>query len=354
MALKTNMSTSRQIEALAATWLARRDAPGWSVADDAALQAWLAASTAHKVAFVRLEAAWNASLRLKALGAGVPKGVIPSAGWWPRSRFSRPRAGTSAETGSVAADRRREASPRRVRFGLYGLAASLLVAGVLGGTWLFWPEGSAYRTVVGGLKAVPISDGSNVTLNTDTDIRVILTPAERRVDLARGEAFFEVAHDAKRPFIVHAGNRRVVAVGTKFSVRREDDNVRVVVTEGKVRVESGEGADAPPATLVPAGNIARAQDSGVIVSAESAADAEAALSWRRGYVVLHDTPIAEAAVEFNRYNTRKIVIEDPAIGDIRIGGNFRATSTDAFVRLLADGFPIRVEEHEDQIVLARK
>jgi len=355
------MSSSRQIETQAAMWLARRDAAGWSLADEDALVAWLDASTAHKVAFIRLEAAWNASRRLKALGAGIPQGVVP-ARVWRRSRvFGRRGEGRPVRQDGRPTERTRAAasdaaaSPlRRGRMGLYSLAAGLLIAAALGGVWLFWPEGSVYRTAVGGLEAVPMRDGSKVTLNTDTDIRVLLTRSERRVDLERGEAFFEVAHDTTRPFIVRAGNSRIVVVGTKFSVRREAHEVRVMVTEGKVRVESGGGAGAAPLTFVRAGNIARAQESGVLVSPESAAEAEAALGWRHGYVVLHDTPIAEAAAEFNRYNMKKIVIQDPGVGEIRIGGNFRSTSTDAFVRLLVDGFPIRVEEREGEIVLTHR
>jgi transmembrane sensor len=380
------MSTSRQIEAQAASWLARRDASGWLPADEAALNAWLTESTAHKVAFIRLEAAWSASQKLKALGAGVPKGVVPAPGMWRRSQFLRPRGGSTVEPARAVTGPRIGSRRRRGRLAFYGVAASLLVAAAVEGVLLLWPEGSVYRTAVGGLEAVPLTDGSKVTLNTDTDVRIELSPSERRVDLEHGEAFFEVAHDATRPFVVRAGNRRAVAVGTKFSVRRDGDEVWVVVTEGTVRLEprdlphrvpgdrkqalssptsgpplssSGTGIDSSSAgsadvVLLPAGSVAHAAETGVLVKEETAAQAEAALSWRQGYVVLHDTPIAEAAAEFNRYNTRKIVIADPEVREIRIGGNFRSTSTDAFVRLLADGFPIRVDEREEEIVLTKK
>jgi transmembrane sensor len=366
---KTIMSTSRQIEAQAASWLARRDAPGWRPADEAALNAWLTESTAHKVAFIRLEAAWNASQKLKALGAGVPKGVIPAPGLWWRSRVLRSRGGSAVESARAGTGQRIGSRRRRGRLALYGLAASVLVGAVVGSVWLFQPGGSVYRTAVGGLEAVPLTDGSKVTLNTDTDVRIELSPSERRVDLEHGEVFFEVAHDATRPFVVRAGDKRVVAVGTKFSVRRDGDEVWVVVTEGKVRMEnraapsgtasaqlptSSSGSASPEVVFLPAGSVAHAADAGVLVKEETTAEAEAALSWRQGYVVLHDTPIADAAAEFNRYNARKIFIADPEVGNIRIGGNFRSTSTDAFVRLLADGFPIRVDERDEEIVLTKK
>ena len=111
----------------------------------------------------------------------------------------------------------------------------MMTLGILG---YLWPHGgSSFRTAIGAITAVPMSDGSKVTLNTDSQIHIAVTGHERRINLGRGEAFFEVAKDPNRPFVVVAGHCRVVAVGTQFSVWREADEVRVVVTEGRVRVE---------------------------------------------------------------------------------------------------------------------
>ncbi len=128
-----------------------------------------------------------------------------------------------------------------------------------------------------------MEDGSRITLNTDSQIRVDLTVKERRVELQQGEAFFEVAHDASRPFIVRAGNKRVIAVGTRFSVRREANDVRVVVTEGKVRVETeGDPSSTSPEPLV-AGTVAQASSAGVLVQTEPLAQAEESLSGVRAF-----------------------------------------------------------------------
>jgi transmembrane sensor len=210
-----------------------------------------------------------------------------------------------------------------------------------------------------------MKDGSNVTLNTDSAIRVALSPTQREVQLDHGEAFFEVAKDPNRPFIVNAGDKRVIAVGTKFSVRRIDDEIRVFVTEGKVRVEdrrvaadstssvaAGEVSDRQ--VLLAAGGIARARDDSILVRQNALPEIENYLSWRTGYLTFTETPLADAVAEFNRYNNRKIVIADPQVAAIRIGGKFRATNVEVFVRLLTDGYPIDAQSKDDQIIFRER
>jgi transmembrane sensor len=199
-----------------------------------------------------------------------------------------------------------------------------------------------------------MSDGSNVTLNTDSEIRVALTAKERRIDLEHGEAFFDVAHDHTRPFVVHAGDKRVTAVGTKFAVRREPDGIRVVVTEGKVLVQTGGTDDTGSAEPVSAGTIARASDAGVLLQPQQSTEAEDVLSWRHGVLVFRQMTLGEASAEFNRYNARKIVIEDPAVARMRVAGSFRANNVDAFVRLLERGYPLHVEERGEQFLLSAR
>jgi transmembrane sensor len=230
----------------------------------------------------------------------------------------------------------------------------VLLAGTVFG-WQWWGkvEQASYLTAVGDLRDVALSDGSHATLSSDSQIAVSLSRGERHVDLQRGEGYFQVAKDPGRPFAVAVGPRRVVAVGTRFAVRRSGDAVRVVVTEGVVRLESQADADgrAQPTTLLPAGSIAIADHNGVFVRTAAVAEAERLVDWRSGYLAFHDTSLAEAAGEFNRYNSRKIVMGDAAVGQLRVGGNFRWSNTDVFVRLLEQGFPVRVERHEDRVVL---
>lgn len=330
------MDSSAQIEERAADWLARRAGGSWSASDELQLAQWLQASTAHKVAFLRLEAAWSRANRLKALGAGLPPGRIPAPGQWRRRPQSPLPGGVSRY------------------FRPLSLAAGVLLVLALGAVGYLWPTGGpSFRTAVGAVVAVPMSDGSKITLNTDSQIRIAVTETERRVNLGRGEAFFEVARDPSRPFIVVVdGDCRIVALGTKFSVWREANEVRVAVTEGRVRVERGDGeALDEPAAEVAAGSVAHAGDAGVLVQHKRLSEVEEDLSWRRGFLFFHDVPLTEAVAEFNRYNREKIVIASPAVAAVRIGGNFRSTNVAGFVRLLQDGFSIHAERRGEQIVL---
>jgi transmembrane sensor len=359
-----DVAGSIRIERDAAAWLARRDAGGWTATDQASLDAWLAESTAHRVAWLRLEAAWRESGRLKALGAGLPPGRVPAPGRWasptrhaPHSPSVAPAPGPALpDVASLvyATDKRR--MPSRLPRRLAAVAATAVVAVAL---FLAWRTQApvvqpvAYGTAVGALETAALDDGSEATLSSDSRIVVALSRNERHVDLQRGEAFFQVASDARRPFVVAAAGHQAVAVGTRFAVRRTADGVRVVVTEGLVRLESDPGAgDRPqPTTLLPAGSVALAGPHGVVVQAGTVEEARQALSWRDGFLAFRDTSLADAAAEFNRFNARRIVIADPAVGALRVGGNFRWSNAEAFVRLLEKGFPVHAEYRDTEIVL---
>jgi transmembrane sensor len=349
------MGSHRQIEQAAAAWLVRRDREEWNNSDQAELHAWLSASTAHRVAFIRLQTAWQQAGRLKAHAAGMTKNGAPLSGDGPGTlQPAKSEAPLSWQQNVGAGVMARNAQRPRMRvprmLGASVAAACLIAAVVVG--WIAWShQGTSYRTAIGGIAAISMKDGSTVTLNTNSDIRVALNETERRVDLERGEAFFEVAKDPNRPFVVRIGDQRVIAVGTKFSVRREPNHVRVIVTEGRVRVEHSEPHQPADAALISAGGVAVAGAAGVLVQDKSLSDAEERLSWRQGIVVFRETLLSDAVAEFNRYNTRQIYIEDPALGSMRIGGHFRTRNAEGFVRLLAEAFPIRVEDNENRIVL---
>jgi transmembrane sensor len=354
------MKRHSRVEDEAAEWLARRDSGHWSEEDEARLQQWIGGSTARRVAYLRLKSTWDAAARLRALRVGTRQaevGKVPAPGKWRRSPFfaraaleaaaSQPSEGAGGSARSGAGG---EAGNRR-RHVLIGIAASVLfvVAVGLGGIRL-WDIGSdRYTTPLGGLASVPMEDGSNVTLNTDSSIRVAMTQAERRVELDRGEAFFDVAKDPARPFVVRAGTKRIVAVGTKFSVQNLGEDIRVLVTEGKVRVED---AQLLP-VLVAAGSIASASGSGVVVTNAPPPQVEDFLSWREGYLTFHETTLADAVEEMNRYNKRKIFIDDPNIAALRISGTFRPTQYEAFVRVLEQGLALQARDGGDRITLAQ-
>jgi transmembrane sensor len=152
---------------------------------------------------------------------------------------------------------------------------------------------------------------------------------------------------------VHANGYRVIAVGTRFDVRRDAGKLRVVVTRGLVRLQSADDPAKPPAML-PAGSIATVAGDEVAVQQVSPDEAAQALSWRSGFVVFHNTPLAEAVREFNRYNARQIVIADPSLETLRVGGNFKLDNSDAFVRLMQSVFPVQARQQDREVVLTRK
>lgn len=346
---------SLAIEKAAADRLARRDAGNWSPEDEAELSRWRDQSIAHRVALVRLQTAWQQADKLQALGAGMPADEVPPPGQWRLSSFASTQAPAfetpAALTPSLeeAAARARR-TPRRRLFAMAAAIAALALVGIT--AVRLATDANSYQTAIGHTRAVPLADGSQVMLNTDTRIHVAMSPVERRIDLEQGEAFFDVAKDPARPFIVRAGANRIIAVGTKFSVLRSRNDVRVVVTEGRVRVEKlAQSRRVPKPLQLGAGAVARVTGGVSVINERPVSEAEESLSWRSGYVVFRDTALADAVSEFNRYHTRKLVIGDPSLADMRIGGNLRLANLDAFVRVLEQGFPVRVVQQEDDILL---
>ncbi len=357
--------SAEAIEHAAAAWFAKKDSGEWSSTDQAAFDAWLNGSTAHRIAYLRLHAAWKGAARMQALGAGVPRGEVPPPGHWNSDRFlGGKHIGAQqpiAELAANCADDVPSTKSRRIKRMRWAVAAGAILA--LGLTLFIQhpnilQRSAQYSTPVGGQTTVSLPDDSRVTLNTDSDIRVEFNQSERRIDLRKGEAFFVVAKDPARPFVVYVDDKRVTAVGTEFSVRRVTDDIEVVVSEGRVRLEPASsplrdfvGIPAPPGTTIAAGAVARTMSSEVLVQAGSEPEIEQLLSWRRGYLVFEATTLAEAVSEFNRYNTKKIVIDDPSLAALRIGGNFRVNNTAALLWLLQSGFGVQVEEVDGSVRL---
>lgn len=319
--------TADRIEQQAAVWLVQRERPDWTPGDQAALEAWLEAATAHKLAFWRLEHGWTKADRLAAL-RGTARPDAPAA-----SRTRRPR--------------------RRWRM---ATAASLAMAAVLAaahfGGWL--SAGHArYETPVGGHQTLPLADGSRIELNTDTRVRAAVTASARQVWLDRGEAYFEVRHDARRPFVVWAGERRITVLGTRFSVRRDGDRVKVAVAEGRVEIAPAAAGAPVRAEVVAQGGIAVAQGASTLVTPASPERVSGALSWRRGMLTFDEATLADAAAEFNRYNTTRLVLGDEEAAGVRIGGTFEAGNVDAFARLLGSAYGLRVTERDGAIEISR-
>jgi transmembrane sensor len=239
--------------------------------------------------------------------------------------------------------------PRRAEMGSSGrflaVAATALVASI--GLLVWWssrPTVDVYRTDVGGFSRVPLSDGSTVSLNTDSEVRVRLGSSIREVTLIRGEALFDVAHDTRRPFDVHAGSTVVRAVGTSFDVRRRGaEEVDVVVTDGKVLVRSDKSAvegamDTSPTAIVTAGEAATAGTTRLDVKKVDPRDTTRRLAWQAGELAFQGESLGEVINEFNRYSRRHLELADPSLQNIRVGGNFKAIDVDSFIAALHTSF----------------
>ena len=144
----------------------------------------------------------------------------------------------------------------------------------------------------------------------------------------------------------------VTVVGTKFSVRRDGDRVTVAVIEGRVEIDDAAQPDKVPTAVISAGDVAISQGSSTLLSAKSEERVAAALGWREGILNFDHTSLTDAAAEFNRYNSKQIVIADAEAGEIRIGGTFQASNVEAFVRLLHDAYRIRVTATSNQVKLS--
>lgn len=316
------MSALSAIDERAADWIAARDrasATGaWTPERQASLDAWLAESTAHRVAWLRLDTAWRQADRLQVL-----KSTRQRAGPTPALRSPVPRYAPWAAAVGIAC-----------AMGLF-LAVQT--------PWRSAPQ--RYAADLGAREIVALKDGSHVTLNTATQVRAGLTSNQREVWLDRGEAFFEIAHDAAHPFVVHAGPNDITVLGTRFSVRREGDSVRVAVSEGRVQVASGK---APPTILV-RDDTALSEPGNVLVTHRTPEQIQANLGWLQGKLVFRELTIGDAVREFNRYNHRRMVVDDPDVSRIEIGGVFDANNVDAFARLLQAGFGLDVQTRGDEI-----
>lgn len=341
---------SRQIEQTAAEWLARQDADALSLAQSTALQQWLAQDSRHRVSFLRLRASWNETGRLRALGAG------PAGASLPDRHRNPPAPATDRRTQMLLALRPRPQPTRRPRRARWFVAAAV-AACALGLAWQQRPAppppaAIAYQSPAGQVRTLTLEDGSHATLSSDSRIAVRISDRARDVTLVRGEAIFTVAKDPQRPFTVAAAGYRAVAVGTRYSVRRDAAALRVVVTEGTVRLvsPSRNGAE-PPSVRLPAGSVALVRGNGVLVRNLPLAQAQELIDWPSGMLAFHDAPLSEVTAEFNRFNARKLVVGDADAAALRVGGSFRWDNQDGFVRLLEAGFPVRAEANADRIVL---
>lgn len=311
----------RRIRTEAAVWIARLHGPGRARQLESGFRRWLAEDPAHAAEFELATDAWNET------------------------------EGISFRVSDYPTTRRHNQFAWRVGA---GLAACLLLA-----IWFHVIlSRSVVSTGVGEQKTISLSDGSRVTLNTNTRLVVQYSQRARTIILRYGEAYFQVVHNQRWPFVVRVGDQKIIDVGTSFIVRRskpENGPLSVTVIEGRVAVAPLEIGDVRPklrplkATFVSAGN--RLLLSPNMVPSIQAEATEQATAWLRGQLVFDNTTLDDAVAEFNRYNSIKIVLSAPHTDQIRVGGVFRTGSSESFARSVAQAHRLKLVIERNALVL---
>lgn len=313
----------------AAVWMTLLHGPDRSARMEAGFRRWLAANRSHSVAFEAVATAWEATEGLRA-------SELPRLG---RSRRARVRT----------------------RFA-YAMAmmAMLTVVGLLG--WVIYLHAIGIETEVGEQRMLTLDDGSRVHLNTDTLLVVDYEPGHRRVELKQGEAYFEVAKDSKRPFIVSAGDRLVTALGTSFAVRNSDAQLSITLVEGQVVVSAdsankvgGASPSSPPESQ--AGSIVLTPGERLTFGSREQLRLDRPVmdrvtAWRVGRVYFDDTSLADAAAEMNRYNRMQIHVESPRAAALQITGVFRTGDSESFANVVARSYGLQVTTTRQTIALS--
>ncbi len=345
MSAAENMTSGLSVEECAAYWVMRLGAQDCGPADRAAFEAWRRESPDHEAAWRRAEGALSAvdahigHPQLDALTEEVLRDTEPRrASRWP----------------AVAA-------AAAVFVTLVGVTAFVLDRDLVGA-----PEPDdvivaeapvdLYQTMVGERSSVVLTDGTTLSLNTNSRVEVRYSAARRDIRLLQGQALFEVASAPDRPFVVQAGDRRIVALGTEFDVRYDDAvGVQVTLLEGLVAidgtVEPLDAVENPPnpvqddaIELVP-GEQFSVQDEAISVEA---ANLEETTSWRHGRLVFRDRPLVDVIAEVNRYTTTPIILDsDPRLARVRVSGVFDAGRTASFVLAMETLHPVHFEPTED-------
>lgn len=307
----------------AAEWILRQGDSSWSNKEQAALDVWLAQSSYHQAAYWRLKAGWGRAERLAALKPGGMRPARPSAnrGAWPIIRFAT--------------------------------VACVVLSVAAGGVYSWSIQERVFTTAVGQRASISLSDGSRVELNTNSSIGVRMGFWQRSVSLKHGEAFFDVHHDASRPFSVFAAGHRIVDLGTQFTVQTSGDRLKVTLVQGLARLETVSSAIQHHATDLMPGDVAVATPNSMSVAKVPENAIAEDLAWRQGKLVFNNATLAEAAVEFNRYNSTKLTIETDIAG-LRINGIFDAGSVGPFTTMAKFAFGLSIEKRGNEIVVSRK
>jgi transmembrane sensor len=329
------LRTRAEIDEEAAVWTWRLDSGALMPEDQRAFETWLRQDPRHRRALEELSKVWGAMDQLAA------------------SKFT--------DRHHVLGDAQSDRPAIRSRRHAWWLAAAAVITlCITGSAWLqHGREFQTLSTAVGQQRNVTLADGSIVALNTNTIVETDLSRKLRQIYLRKGEAHFQVAHDRSRPFLVHAGDAVVRAVGTEFEVRlREDKHVEVLVNEGRVEVQAAPIAAANPSEPVRAATV-RALSAGqqlstatvdIAVVPVGAQQLSSELAWREGAIVFDGESLAAAVAEIGRYTDSRIVISNASVGALKVGGRFRTDDVQGFFDGLQAALPVSVRLAPDGVV----
>ena len=313
------------VEATAAEWFGRRQFWSWTAEDERKLDAWLAESLAHQIAYWRLVATWQRTERLQAV------------------RLQRPLSARSVKGGT---------GTKGVRFLAAVAAVVLLIALLATVAPTFQDKEQVFATGLGETRSLALNDGSRIELNTNSLLRVNFGEGKRQVTLERGEAYFQIEHDSAHPFTVTANGHRITDLGTKFLVRDEGTALRVTLFEGEARLDSQQAGRGPQSAVLKPGDVAVATAGSLSVARQAPQSITSALAWRSGAIILGEhATLSDAITEFNRYNQTKLVIEDPSIAQTPIAGRFATNGVRRFADVVTNVFGLHVREEPNRIVV---
>ena len=340
-------TVTREIAAEAAVWIARLHGPDRSRHLERECLAWQSRSPAHRLAFERCTDLWMDA-------AGVDRAAVARASI----------AGVPEDTQQGS---RLRPGPRALVAAMTVMTAMLTLAAVL--VTQPWRDVDTYDTAIGEQRLVVLRDGTRLSLNTSTRVSVELSRTQRRVSVEGGEAFFEVAKDASRPFVVRAAGTEVTATGTAFVVRLTPSGagareaLDVTLVEGQVVVRRADREPAAPAIAQPivmaAGDRLRVHGDRGRKGASTAAAAQPqrdrprmdqVLAWKRGEAIFDNASLPDALAEMNRYSSTSIVA-DAGLAELRVSGLYRTGDNASFARAVAALHGLALREHADRLEL---
>jgi transmembrane sensor len=350
---------------------------------------WARKSPEHLAAYLEIAAIWNEGPALDADLKWDPQALIAQAAAdadnvVPISDRLRTADGTAvvsdtpSEASLIEHDTQQSRPVRRTGHA-FRIAASSAAVGLIIGAVIWYQDlrMPIYATTFGEQRSITLTDGSVIDINSHSKIRVRYSARERDIDLLEGQALFHVAKNPTRPFLVSSATTQVRAVGTEFDVYQKQDGTMVSVVEGRVavllrsetvnsevtaRTQAGAAQQDKPGTLHPASlssaPIFLAAGEQVLVTTTAMRKADhpniaIATSWTQRQLQFESASLSEVAEEFNRYNERQLVIEDPKLYDFHITGVFSSSDPASLVRFLRERPGVRVTETASEIRVSK-